>query len=208
MIFSLAVPPHIIGGTEEFDYILKATTRKGEEFIADLELNSKYYRRLRKKQQHWLQSRKKGMDLLDDPNFKEKISSEDLVKIKNIIYYGVTENIFETICGGSDHALKVIEAFNYLKNKGYRPNPIFEGSEIDLIAVIDEKEYCGTIRIEPSISTRKIKTSILAERKNYGLPYGLFVFVPNQCAMCFYKVDFEKVNWEKPQHSLTECILL
>lgn len=200
--------PHITGGTSEKNFVLEGTSPEGVQFIADLELNSQYRRRLRKKQHLWLLAKQEGVALLEDPRYKEKLSAEDLKQIKTILSYGIVADEFETICGGSDHALNVIDACYYLNEKGYHPNIVLEENEIDITVEIGGKRYCGTVRIESSITDRKLKTRILAEQRKRDLPFGLFVYIPDQCIMCFYEVNFDHVNWDRTEYRVSEYILL
>lgn len=202
------ITPHIIGGTAEKNYIVEGTTPEGVRFISDLELNSKMRRNLRKKQHLWQLAKDEGMALLDDLRSQEKLSDKDLCEIKRIISTGIATDEFETICGGSDHALNVVEACCFLDERGYSPSLVLDENEVDITVVIDGCQYCGTVRIESSITERRLKTKILAEQKKRGIPFGLFVYIPEQCIMCFYKVDFDHVDWECAEYRISEYIQL
>ena len=60
---------------------------------------------------------------------------------------GIISDEFETICGGSDHALNVIEACHFMAERGYTPKVVLEENEIDITVTIGGKRYCGTVRI-------------------------------------------------------------
>ena len=65
-----------------------------------------------------------------------------------------------------------------------------------------------SLRIEPSITYRIMKTEILAEQRKANMPVGLFVYIPDQDTLCFYEIDFDLVNWEQENHRLNNYIQL
>lgn len=200
--------PHITSGTGEKKFIFESSTPEGKKFISDLELNSRYHRRLRKKQHLWLLAKKEGVALLQDPRYADKLSADDLKQIKNILSQGIVIDEYEEICGGSEHALDVVEACHFLEERGYNPQIILAENELDITATINGKTYCGSLRIEPSITYRIMKTEILAEQRKANMPVGLFVYIPEQDILCFYEIDFNQVNWEQENHRLTNYVQL
>ena len=200
--------PHLTGGTDERKFVFESSTPEGKKFISDLELNSRYHRRLRKKQHLWLLAKKEGVALLQDPRYAEKLSADDLEQIKNILSQGIVIDEYEEICGGSEHALDVVEACHFLEERGYNPQIILAENELDITATINGKTYCGSLRIEPSITYRIMKTEILAEQRKANMPVGLFVYTPDQDTLCFYEIDFDLVNWEQENHRLNNYIPL
>lgn len=201
--------PKIKGGTSKEKYIVTGTTPKGVQFVTDLELNSRYHRRLRKNQYLWLLAKQEGYALLRDPRYTQKLSSDDLKKIKRILNQGIDLDEYESVCGGSEHAQDVVEACQLLEERGYAPKVILDENGMDIEATINGKTYCGSIRIEDSITTyRKMTTQMLAEQRKVNKPIALFVYVPNQSTICFYEVDFQKVNWKLTEHRLTNCVQL
>lgn len=200
--------PHLTGGTDERKFVFESSTPEGKKFISDLELNSRYHRRLRKKQHLWLLAKKEGVALLQDPRYAEKLSADDLEQIKNILSQGIVIDEYEEICGGSEHALDVVEACHFLEERGYNPQIILDENELDITATVNGKTYCGSLRIDSDITYRIMKTEILAEQRKENMPVGLFVYVPDQDAMCFYEVKFECVNWKKKEYRLVNYIQL
>ena len=200
--------PQITGGVAENNFVFESSTPEGKKFISDLELNSRYHRRLRQKQYLWLMAKKAGIALLQDPRYVEKLSEEDLKQIKNILGQGIVIDEYEEICGGSEHALDVVEACHLLEERGYNPQIILDENELDITATINGKTYCGSLRIEPSITYRIKKTEILDEQRKANIPVGLFVYIPDQVTLCFYEIDFDQVNWEQENHRLNNYIQL
>lgn len=200
--------PHITSGADEKKFIFESSTPEGKKFISDLELNSRYHRRLRKKQHLWLLAKKEGVALLQDPRYADKLSADDLKQIKNILSQGIVIDEYEEICGGSEHALDVVEACHFLEERGYNPQIILAENELDITATINGKTYCGSLRIEPSITYRIMKTEILAEQRKANMPVGLFVYIPDQDTLCFYEIDFDLVNWKQENHRLNNYIQL
>jgi len=200
--------PQITGGTEENNYIFESSTQEGKRFISDLELNSKYHRRLRKKQHLWLLAKKEGIALLQDPRYAEKLSTDDLMQLKNILSQGIVIDEYEELCGGSEHALDVVEACHYLNERGYNPKVILAENELDITATINGKTYCGTLRFDNSITYRIVKTKILAEQRKVNMPVGLFVYICALDTMCFYEINFDLVDWSLEVFRLTNYIQL
>ena len=163
---------------------------------------------MRKKQHLWLLAKKEGVALLQDPRYADKLSADDLKQIKNILSQGIVIDEYEEICGGSEHALDVVEACHFLEERGYNPQIILAENELDITATINGKTYCGSLRIEPSITYRIMKTEILAEQRKANMPVGLFVYIPDQDTLCFYEIDFDLVNWEQENHRLNNYIQL
>ena len=152
--------------------------------------------------------KKEGVALLQDPRYADKLSADDLKQIKNILSQGIVIDEYEEICGGSEHALDVVEACHFLEERGYNPQIILAENELDITATINGKTYCGSLRIEPSITYRIMKTEILAEQRKANIPVGLFVYIPDQDTLCFYEIDFDLVNWEQENHRLNNYIQL
>ena len=200
--------PQITGGTAENKFAFESSTPEGKKFISDLELNSRYHRRLRRKQHLWLLAKNEGIALLQDPRYAEKLSADDLKQIKNILSQGIVIDEYEEICGGSEHALDVVEACHFLNERGYNPNVVLDENELDITATINGKTYYGSLRIESAITYRIMKTKILAEQRKANMPVGLFVYIPDQDTMCFYEIDFDQVNWEQENHRLNNYVQL
>jgi len=200
--------PHITGGTVEKDYIVEGTSSEGRKFISELELNSQYHRRLRKQQHRWLLAKQKSVELLQDLRNKEILSEEDLSQIQRAINVCGIDEKFKIICGGSDHALKVIEACQFLDDNGYSPCVVLNENEVDITAVIHGKKHCGTIRIESSIKELRLKTRILKEQKDSVFPFGIFVYIPDQQSMYYYLIDFNDVDWSRKEYRISKYVQL
>ncbi len=200
--------PHITGGTVADNFIVNSETPEGTQYISDLKLNSRYHRRLRKIHYLWQLAKNKGESLLQDPMYRVKLSQNDLAQIRSTLNYGSVYDSFEKTFGGSNYGIDLAEACNILAERGYNPSVLLEENELDISATINGTTYYGSLRVESSITYRRIKTKILAEQKKHYAHVGLFVYVPDDETVYFYEVDFARVNWDKKEYCLTECISL
>lgn len=200
--------PHVQGGTDETNYILKGTSQKGEEYITALELNSRHHLLIRQSQQAWLHAKTESWNILQDLQKKGKLDTSDLQQITAMLNHSPTMDAFRHICGGSKHAIAVADACHYLVSNGYDTEIIFEENEMDIKVTLGQKTFCGTVRISDSIKECRIKTAILEERRKNKVPYGLFIYIPTTETMYFFEIDFNAVDWTKREYRASNYIQL
>lgn len=200
--------PHVQGGTPETDYILRGITPEGKEYIAALELNSRYHLSIRQKQHAWLCAKTESWKILQDLQNSGKVNAADLKQIAEVLKYPMENDRIKCACGGSKYAVAFADACHYLASKGYNPEVIFEEHEMDIKVAIGANTYWGSIRISDSIKECRIKTTVLEERRKKNAPYGLFVYIPTSATMCFYEIDFDAVDWTQKQHRTSSFVCL
>lgn len=200
--------PHVHGGTPETNYLLSSTTSEGAEFITALGLNSRYHIRIRENQYAWVRAHEESKRIFRDLRDKQILDPVDLDKISLLLGSSFNQDTYERICGGNEYAVNFAEACQYLRSKGYNPEIKFEEHEMDITAVIGSDTYWGTVRISDTIKECRIKTDILLERSKKDKTYGIFLFIPNKKTMCFYKIDFNCVDWSRKEYRTSEYILL
>lgn len=200
--------PHIQGGTAETEYILEHKTPKGDEYITALELNSRYHIEIRENQCAWLLAKEESERILLDLQKKQVLEFSDLQIIVTSLRLSLDSDLYKRICGGNKYAIEFGEACRYLEVKGYKPEIVFEENEIDIKVIVGADTYWGSVQIADSIKECRIKTNILQERRKKSEAYGIFVFIPKTNTMCFYKVDFEQVDWRKKEYRTSTYIAL
>lgn len=200
--------PHIVGGTPMENFIMKGVTTEGIKFIDDLELNSRYRRKLRENQYQWQVASRERESLLKTLAQNESLSHEEFAAICGALNCRICDGEFETMCGGSDHALDVVDACHFLVEKGYCPKVVLEENEVDISVEINGIRYYGPVLIGTSITERRLKTKILKEQKNANIPFGIFVYIPEQSVMCFYEVDFQLVDWSRKEYRIKQYVQL
>lgn len=192
--------PHIQGGTPDVEYILTGTTNEGTDYITVLELNSRYHIEIRKNQYAWSLAQAESERIFRDLQEKQALAPDDLQHIANILGLSFSSDPYKRICGGSKHAIDFVEACHYLESNGYKPQIKLEENEMDITAVIGTDTYWGTVRISDTIKECRIKTSDLYERSQKDAAYGIFTFIPATKTMCFHKIDFSAIDWNKKEY--------
>lgn len=192
--------PHIQGGTPDVEYILTGTTNEGTDYITALELNSRYHIEIRKNQYAWSLAQAESERIFRDLQEKQALAPDDLQHIANILGLPFSSDPYKRICGGSKHAIDFVEACHYLESNGYKPQIKLEENEMDITAVIGTDTYWGTVRISDTIKECRIKTSDLYERSQKDAAYGIFTFIPATKTMCFHKIDFNAIDWNKKEY--------
>lgn len=207
----LGETPCLKGGTPDVDYVLSSDSTEGKEYIAALELNSRYHVAIREKQFAWAEKYQELKTIIHDLQDNQKLDPESLKSLQLIAFrLGIPSSAdsYKYNCGGSEHAINFAEACHYLESNGYQPEIKFAENELDITAVIGGTTYWGTVRISDTVKDCHLKTAVLSEREKINAPYGIFTFVPKTKTMYFHEIDFAGVDEDKKEYRTSTYIQL
>lgn len=135
--------PHIKKTGQEGNYRLLAVTAKGKEFINSLQLNSRFYRNMRRCQDRQKQIMKEICHLVDQKessNHSEEAVKRCLEEFNDII------NTDEFRCGSSRGGIDLYSTLLKLKEKGIEYSLIFDDYDLDICLSFEGSTYYCEIR--------------------------------------------------------------
>lgn len=180
--------PHILRLGAENYYKLQGVTLQGKQFIDDLKLNSRYYRKMRQTQAQNEEIRKtiyKVLNESSDLRFSE-IDWQIKVYLKNGTL--IEEKSDEFRCGTSKAGEDLYAVLEKLKEKGIKYKLLFTDDDLDL-----RVEYCGStyyceIRVTDYAGTKRRGPIVEREKKTEWLKTG------NACGVLYFYKDRDIMN--------------
>ncbi len=189
--------PHIFGGNAETGFCVKARTTEGEKYIRALELNSRYHVAIREEKQESLRANIEAKKILDELRKSNKVDETSLKTIETAMYPIIKAKDVKYLCGSSEFGLNFAKVYNYLIDKGYDCEIIFEPNELDMIVTIDGVRYWVQVLELSNAKECRVEIEKLRKWKEYSGACGVFRYIPSIQVLRFYKIDFDSVDWNK-----------
>ena len=136
--------PQIEKHGEEDHYAVRAQTEKGRRFIENLELNSKFYRRMRKEQQEGQKIRAEISKILKADFEKTMPKETAALKKKLEKYFGLTErdeSSDEFRCGETQAGKEMYEILKKLREKKIPCRLLLDEHDADIVLSYEGREY-------------------------------------------------------------------
>lgn len=195
--------PHICKSDAKGFYKLYAVTPQGQQFIDDLKLNSRFYRKMRETQEQNEKIRKSIYQLLDEnPGLQ---SSELGVIIRSYLENGtlVDEGSDEFRCGMSEAGGAVYVVLKKLKDKGIKYTLLLTDNDLDVSLEYGGNIYYCEIRINNHAGQNKRGPIVEIKKKKVWQKMG------NMCGVLYYysKQDIMEL-YLYPDEKRTEIIKL
>ena len=195
--------PHIRRLGAENHYKLYGVTPQGQQFIDDLKLNSRFYRKMRQTQAQNEEIRREIYQLLDKSSDFQ--SSGIVRKIEAYLENGtlIDERSDEFRCGTSKAGEDVYRVLEKLKERDIKYELLFADDDLDV-----RVEYCGNIydceiRVTDHAGTEKRGPIVKREKKKAWLKTG------NVCGVLYYYKEQDIMDlYIYPDEERTEIVKL
>lgn len=178
------VHPHVTNLGKSGQYQLRGNTTEGWQYINTLQLNSRFYREMREKQEQ------AGIDddelegLIDEISNRSDVPKDLLRKLRTLVCnnYSIKRNNQQDSdfrCGHSKAGQAVQEVLDILDNLSVPYELLFEENDVDIKIQYNNEDYLCEIVLNDSaeIPVRNIRMkkgqreSWLAENENHGVMY-------------------------------------
>ena len=170
--------PHVKRLGEEDQFGLQAVTTQGQLFIDSMQLNSRFYRKMRERQEHHKRTKEKISELLQDKTIQ--IPDNIANSIKNYFECGqVREESDEFRCGISSAGEEIYKVLLILQEKNINYHLCLGDDDLDVLIEHENNTYYCEIRINkddaiqkrgPRIDAKKCE-NWLRTKRNCGILY-------------------------------------
>lgn len=195
--------PHVINLGKNGNYRLFGTTGEGRQYINALQLNSKFYRELRERQELADKDNKELVKLLNDISDCADIPVDLVQKLEELVcnHYLVQIDMQQDSlyrCGRSRAGRAFQEVLGILDTLGIPHELLFAENDIDIKLQMNEKEYlCEIIlndKAEKPVRSFRMKKE---QREIWALAegnYGILYYYMKTGNLEFYSVGEENVQ--------------
>lgn len=172
--------PHIKKTGMENHYKLQAVTKEGQIFIDTLQLNSRFYRKMREKQLQNDKIRKEIYDLIDKksaqalPNEVGRL----IESFENRSY--MDEETDEFRCGVSKAGEGLYKVLEKLNNKRINYRLVFDDNDLDVIINLNSNTYYCEVKVSDYNGTQRRGPHIDNEKRKVWLSTG------DKCGVLYY----------------------
>ena len=172
--------PHIKKMGVENHYKLQAVTQEGQTFIDALQLNSRFYRKMREKQFQNDEIRKEIHDVLEGKSFQTLPNEVDRL-IKSLVNRSyLDEETDEFRCGISKAGKDLYKVLDKLNGKEINYKLVFDDHDLDVIINFNGITYYCEVRVSDYSGTQRRGPRIDKEKKKVWLSIG------DRCGILYY----------------------
>lgn len=194
---------HIRSLGEEGYYKLYAVTPQGQQFIDDLKLNSRFYRKMRQTQAHNEEIRKTIYQLLEKTSYFQLSGVNQTIKAYLESGSLIDEGSDEFRCGTSKAGEDVYAVLEKMKEKGIKCKLLFTNDDLDVSVEYGGNTYYCEIRVTNYEGMEKRGPIVKKEKKREWLKVG------NKCGVLYYYKKQDIMNlYIYPDEEKTEIIKL
>lgn len=176
--------PHVKNLGRSGGYQLSGNTAKGWQYIDNLQLNSKFYREMRERQEQADEDDRELEGLINEISNNADVPKDLLQKLKKLVYnnYSIRMNNWQDSvfrCGHSKAGQAFQEVLDILDDLSVPHELLFAENDFDIKVEYNGKEYLCEIVLNDSTRTpvrnirmrKEQKESWLAENGNHGVMY-------------------------------------
>lgn len=164
----------------ENHYMLQALTAQGQAFIDSLKLNSRYYRKMREKQERNNEIRELIFNLLDENGLV--YMSETVEKLKVCLENGscYDEKSDEFRCGISKAGEDLFGVLKILEKKKIEYRLIFADNDLDVVLDFCGNTYYCELKVSDYAGRQRRNPQVNVDKKRAWLNTG------NHCGILYY----------------------
>lgn len=194
---------HIRSLGAEGYYKLHAVTPQGQQFIDDLKLNSRFYRKMRQTQAQNEEIRKTIYQLLDKASAPQLSGVNQTIKAYLESGSLINEGSDEFRCGTSKAGEDVYTVLEKMKEKGIKYKLLFANDDLDVRVEYGGNTYYCEIRVTNYEGMEKRGPIVKKEKKREWQKVG------NKCGVLYYYKKQDILNlYIYPDEEKTEIIKL
>lgn len=205
--------PHVTNLGKSGKYQLIGNTREGRQYIESLQLNSKFYRELRQRQEQADKGNQELGKLLDDISDYTDVSDDLIHKLETLVrdHYMFPAEMPQDIsyrCGRSKAGKAFQEVFGILDELSFSYELLFDEHDIDIKLQMNEKEYLCEIILndEAEKPVRNIRVK-KEQRENWDLKecrYGVLYYYMKMGSLEFFSIGGE----DECRTCLKDCFVM